>query len=246
MLNYDFTFWIAIASLLVSVLSFIYARKAYQFEVAKFKFEQSSQDVFLDFPDTLVSRHFDLSNLENPYTVLENNVLISNKSSASKLAVYFNIMLYFGFYGKKPAISNPPKLKLTMGLLDSRALSAGLTEIFNFIESQESIRMVIVDAETNQRVTFSPDKMMKIEPEPHSYSWKVYTIIPNSVIEYLSSQNISLDLVEMELMLHPREWKYQSSYRFRHGSIQSSEVFQHLFPDEQLLNKHKAAYPKAG
>ena len=50
--NIDPVLFIALASLIVSILSFIYARKAYKFEVAKFQFDQSSLDIFIDFPET--------------------------------------------------------------------------------------------------------------------------------------------------------------------------------------------------
>jgi hypothetical protein len=42
----------------------------------------------------------------------------------------------------------------------------------------------------------------------------VYTVIPQSIIEYLESQEIDLDLIKLDIMLHPKEWKSESSHRF--------------------------------
>ena len=75
---------------------------------------------------------------------------------------------------------------MTYDLFGSVMYMSGPTDFVNFINKQEPIRVVIVDAETNQRLTFSPNKMMKINTDPISYSWKIYyDRYPNSVLEYV-------------------------------------------------------------
>lgn len=224
------TLILSVASLVVSIYSFVYARKAYQFELAKYQSEQQAKDVFLSFPETRKYEH-------GGYTILENNLEILNKSSSLKLAVYFNVTLRFGLYLKFPMPQPKSMMTITAGIFDEWVYLSGLTELFRALDKQETVRMVILDAETRQRVTFSQDEMKKIEPAPQSYSWKVYTIIPNTVIDYLTSQNAELNLVEMEMMLHPKEWKTQSSRRFVTSfGTPSPEVLSHLFPIEQVSN----------
>jgi hypothetical protein len=204
--NEIFTIAVALTSLIISILSFLYARKAYQLDVAKFQIEQSSHDVFLDFTETLKYEYRD-------YTILETKLQIRNKSSVIKLAVYFNVNLCFGYYWKTPHFSSP-KVELSIAIHDKSQLISSRNELFTFLERQEPTRFVVIDAETKREVTFSPDNTKRIEAEPISYSWVVYTIIPQSVIEYLESQEINLDLLKLDMMLHPKEWKSRSSHRF--------------------------------
>lgn len=224
------TLIIALASLIVSVFSFAYARKAYKFEIAKFQLEQQSKDVFLDFPETIRYQY-------GNYTILETKLQILNKSSALKLAVYFNVVLHFGLYWKFPMPRPKPMMTIRAGIFDKSAYPSGLIELSQALSTKESIRMVIVDAETKERITFSQDEMKRIEPAPLSYSWKVYTIIPNSVINYLSSEGAELKSLELEFMLHPKEWKSQSSRSFWMSfGTPSQEVLSCIFP------KQKAGY----
>lgn len=226
-LNEITTLIVALASLIVSIFSLAYARKVYKFEIAKFQLEQKSQDIFLDFPETIKYEY-------GKYTILETKLQILNKSSALKLGVYFNVILHFGLYWIFPMPRPKPMMTITAGIFDKSAYLSGLKELFNVLNKQESIRIVIVDAETKERVTFSQDEMKRIEPAPVSYSWKVYTIIPNSIINYLSSQNAELKSLELEFMLHPKEWKSQSSRSFWTSfGTPSQDVLSCIFPNQK-------------
>jgi hypothetical protein len=219
---------IAFASLIVSIFSFAYARKAYKFEIAKFQLEQQAKDVFLDFPETIMYEY-------GNYTILETKLQILNKSSALKLAVYFNVTLRFGLYRIFPMPRPKPRMTITAGIFDKRAYLSGLIELVDVLNKQESVHMVIIDAETNERITFSQDKMKKIDPAPSSYSWKVYTIVPNLTINYLLSQNAELTSLELEFMLHPKEWKSQSSRHFLMSfGTPSQDVLSCIFPNEKV------------
>ncbi|MFN8414665.1 MAG: hypothetical protein U0Z26_19970 [Anaerolineales bacterium] len=226
-LNEIITLIIAFASLTVSISSFVYARKAYKFEIAKFQLEQQSKDVFLDFPEPILYKY-------GNYTILETKLQILNRSSALKLAVYFNVILYFGSYWKFLMPSPKPMMTITAGIFDESAYLGGLTELTKVLNKQEAIRMVIVDAETKKRITFSQDDMKRIEPAPLSYSWIVYTIIPNSIINYLSKEGAELKSLELQFMLHPKEWKSQTSHRFwtSFGSP-SQDVLSCVFPNQK-------------
>jgi hypothetical protein len=216
---------IAFVSLVVSILSLVYAREAHKLDVAKFEIEQQSREILLDFTETIIYQHGD-------YTILETTLQIRNNTFIPKRALNFSINLYFGRY-RKYLFHFAPMMTLTAEIWKDYVYPSGLIALYSFIDKYDSIRMVVLDAESKERVRFSPDEVKKIDPPPISYLWEVYTIIPRSIIYSLASQNAELNRVGFDLRLYPLECKTKSSSHFLKslGPL-SDDILSRIFPNQ--------------
>ncbi|MBE0681581.1 MAG: hypothetical protein IH589_06675 [Anaerolineales bacterium] len=195
---------IALASLAVSVISVAYARKAYRFEVNKFRIEQAKKEFVIELEKNVIAE------LRDHYIILS-EFNIQNGTQATAYIRYLTIWLYF----KDNSQMLPKYMRICLNPSGGRCGgSFPSMKISDTIDAMGGIETVVVDINTKNRLTFSPTNMVKIDSVPQSYAWKAITVIPKNLLNELYANYLKLDRVEIVSILHPEQQKEGSSTKF--------------------------------
>jgi hypothetical protein len=228
----ELTTLIALGSLVVSIISLIYARRVHKFEVEKYTTEQLSKDIIIDLKNTVIAE------LKDNYVLLSNFSIVNNTSS-TEFVRYFSVWLYFKDGNK--FLSN----YMHVGLDPNGGTCGGnrSLEVINLMDSLGGIETAVVDINSKQRILFDINDMHIIEPAPFAYAWKALTVIPKGLMDELYRRYFQLSKVELIAILHPKQQKVGSSSRFLSVLSYNEEVdldeLSSLFP--QFSFEHKGA-----
>jgi len=215
---------IALASLTVSIVSVIYARKAYKFEVKKFGIEQAKKEFLIDLEKNVITE------LREYYVILS-EFTIQNGTQATQYIRYLTVWLSF----KDNSRMLPKYMRICLdpngGQCGGRFPSMKISEM---IDAMGGIETVVLDINTKRRLIFSPTNMVRIDPVPQSYAWKAITVIPKKLLNELYANYLRLKKVEIIIILHPEQQKEGSSTRFvlmpLYDKILSIDELSNLFP----------------
>lgn len=223
------TLLIALVSLVISIFSMLYARRAFQFEIHKFNFEQFSKNVFIELKKTVIGE------LKCNF-VLVTDFRIINRKPETVFVRSFVTSLYFnefkGLLKRNMRVDLPPDKGIYAGKFFSMDTS-------RLVKSHGGIRAVVIDLNSKRRLIFDRDKMVAIEPSPSSYAWRAITVIPRPVFEELETHH-RLEKLELTITIHPGEHIVCSSSSFafygipKHsGDLKLTELAE-LFPDHKF------------
>lgn len=228
----EVTTLIAFASLLVSILSIIYAHRALKFEKDKFAFEQSQKDLIIE-----LDQYTQMAELKNHYVLLS-NFRINNGTSVTQFVKYFFIWLSFKDNSRYPAGS----MRFGIDANGGTCGSEGSKAFRDLIYSQGGIDSVVTDINSKKRYFFDANNMTSIEPAPHSYAWKVLTVIPKSLLNELAAQSLKISKIELMVILHPQQQKVVSSSTFAYPTMPSQSKEFNLEELSSLFPHHSFQY----
>jgi hypothetical protein len=190
---------IAIASLIVSAFSVVYARKAYQFEQRKFALEQAKQDLVITMDTNLHAR------LRDNYVIVS-NFSVHNGTSAAEYIRHAWVTVEFkedkiwsSRYVRISFDANGGKGSVTWwGSFDRRFLDVCC----------DQIQVAMMDANINTKLSFSANHMVGIESMSQAYAWRAYIVVPSSLMQEIEFENgLEPRRVEVGVVLHPSQRK---------------------------------------
>ena len=168
---------IAFASLIVSIISMLYARRAHNLDLQKHKSYLEQQDVFINAQKSYEYVHKDT-------IILLAEVVISNQLSRHTIIRYFSFDLKF----LKPIVGNYISKELTFRVKANNGVSWGESDILTFSKEDNS---VVRDRKKKSKIDFLDGLIL--ETVPNVYNWQVIITLPLSLVNEAEEEEYYLN-----------------------------------------------------
>ena len=166
---------VAFASLIVSILSILYVRKALRFEQKKYKAEQSSKRIDIKHGMLVQGETDDFMELLYEFTLL-------NNTDATVHIKHINVILRF-ISQKRFLFFFPQKLSIEIGDNGTFFHIYGEPELTHIIKHDKRFGAVIIDANNSKKLRLSENTTLKIEAVPKVHAWKAHSVISKKLID---------------------------------------------------------------
>ena len=181
---------IAFASLIVSIISMLYARRAHNLDLQKHKSYLEQQDVFINAQKSYEYVHKDT-------IILLAEVVISNQLSRHTIIRYFSFDLKF----LKPIVGNYISKELTFRVKANNGVSWGESDILTFSKEDNAeslvkkymgtIDSVVRDRKKKSKIDFLDGLIL--ETVPNVYNWQVIITLPLSLVNEAEEEEYYLN-----------------------------------------------------